>query len=299
MSTLNQLRAEWNALVPQAQARGLRVRHLNTVHESIAAGERRLAWLRAQLMIGAATVEWTFGVEIECLVSISRDEVARRITEAGVPCRAEMYGHSTPTQWKVVTDGSVHSQGNRSLNGIELVSPVLRGADGRAQVEKVCAALQAMGASINTTCGLHVHIGARSESLDFFKALARAYHTYQEVIDTTLPVSRRYNTYCRPLNSMHLNAINAVTNLRQIEGVWGSRYLKLNLASYGRHGTVEFRHHSGTIEATKVLEWVRLCQGLCTAARRGTALTAATIEGLAEFAGADVDYLRRRAARFA
>lgn len=29
-----------------------------------------------------------------------------------------------------------------------------------------------------------------------------------------------------------------------------------------RHGTIEFRHHSGTIEATKILAWVKMTRAI-------------------------------------
>jgi Putative amidoligase enzyme len=32
--------------------------------------------------------------------------------------------------------------------------------------------------------------------------------------------------------------------------------------AFWRHGTVEFRHHSGTVEADKIINWVSLTQHL-------------------------------------
>lgn len=39
--------------------------------------------------------------------------------------------------------------------------------------------------------------------------------------------------------------------------IMGSRYFKVNLMSFQRHGTIEFRQHSGTVNATKIANWVR------------------------------------------
>ena len=48
-----------------------------------------------------------------------------------------------------------------------------------------------------------------------------------------------------------------------------ARYKKLNLMSFWQHGTVEFRHHQGTVEAQKAENWVRMCLRMCLAAREG------------------------------
>ena len=40
-----------------------------------------------------------------------------------------------------------------------------------------------------------------------------------------------------------------------------SRYHKLNLESLVRHGTVEFRQHSGTVDGEKMANWVMLVGG--------------------------------------
>ena len=47
----------------------------------------------------------------------------------------EGYNHTTRPYWKIVTDASV------SHEGLEIVSPVLKGQDGLNQLEKVLKAL--------------------------------------------------------------------------------------------------------------------------------------------------------------
>ena len=41
----------------------------------------------------------------------------------------------------------------------------------------------------------------------------------------------------------------------------GSRYFKLNLQSFCRHRTIEFRQHGGTVSALKISNWVRFLNG--------------------------------------
>jgi hypothetical protein len=56
--------------------------------------------------------------------------------------------------WRVVADGSVS-------NGCEVVSPILSGNEGLQALQTVVRALKAAGATVNNTCGFHVHVDAR------------------------------------------------------------------------------------------------------------------------------------------
>ena len=45
--------------------------------------------------------------------------------------------------------------------------------------------------------------------------------------------------------------------IRDLAAIQGGRYYKVNLQAYQCHGTIEFRQHSGTVNATKIAHWVR------------------------------------------
>ena len=40
------------------------------------------------------------------------------------------------------------------------------------------------------------------------------------------------------------------------------RYCKVNLKSFRRHGTIEFRHHSGSTDFEKISNWIILTQAI-------------------------------------
>jgi hypothetical protein len=40
--------------------------------------------------------------------------------------------------------------------------------------------------------------------------------------------------------------------------VESDRYYKLNMTAFWRHRTIEFRQHSGTVDADKAINWIRL-----------------------------------------
>src|SRR6188768_2143198 len=104
-SVLRQLQAEWNALVPAAQARGIRRVKLlgqgdilRAPLETIAYRRAKLEWLRS--LLGGSSLAGLdglqFGVEIEVILprGMSRHAAAAKITAAGVECHEELYGHS-------------------------------------------------------------------------------------------------------------------------------------------------------------------------------------------------------------
>lgn len=282
-SLLRQLQAEWNSLVPSAQARGVRrVRTLSPdLLETIAYRKTKLEWLRAQIGTPGSFDSLTFGVELECILprGYSHRQVAELVTQAGVDCRSEQYSHQNRTYWKIVTDGSL---GNYT-SGAELVSPVLRGEAGFDQLRKVCDVLTTIAAKINKRCGLHVHVGAESQPVQFFKNLVNLYSSAEDTIDSFVAPSRRAsdNDFCCSLKSRvnQADLANARTidqvaqSIRQTPGQHYvrdyTRYCKLNLKSFWQCGTVEFRQHQGTVDAAKAENWVRLVLRMCLTAAAG------------------------------
>lgn len=212
----------------------------------------------------------TFGIEIEAF-GVDRGIVAARITAAGVVCHAEGYNHSTPRNWKVVTDASISGS-----SGFEVVSPILSGDDGMAQVRIVMDTLAAIGAKVNKSTGLHVHIGAADFSLREFRQIARNYVIFEDFFDAIMPPSRRKsdNVYIRSnraamggdyTNAATKRAVEKLDRCNTIDEIINAacpglngRYHKLNLTAYWRHGTIEFRQHSGTVDAEKALNWISL-----------------------------------------
>lgn len=212
--------------------------------------------------------ERTYGVEIEFKSRMSRADVARQVQAHGVDCYAASYNHSTWTSWKVMSDASI------SGSGWELVSPPMKGLDGLRQVRSVCKALDAIGATVDRSCGLHVHHDASDLSRKNIKDLLNFYIRWEPIIDLLMPASRRgnSNTYCQSVAKWadRQGTIAEVNGYRSsIEDFNGSRYTKLNLESLNRHGTVEFRQHSGTTENSKIGSWIVLTQTFVERAKLG------------------------------
>lgn len=322
VSVLRTLQAEWNNLVPQATALGIRrVRTLNLPLETIEYRRTKLNWLRGEIDRLALTTRaapdvsqdlsvLTFGVELEFLMpsGMDRTELAAKINSAGVQCRAEGYGHSVTPHWKLVTDGSL---GDYS-RGTEAVSPVLRGDEGFNQLLVVCGVLKRVGCKVTKKCGLHVHVGASQWSVASFKNLVRLYKSAERSIDSFMAPSRRdsNNMFCRALRILpSIQVARTVDEVARAMGQspgrenarGGGRYYKLNLQSFWQHGTVEFRHHQGTVEGDKALHWTKLCLRMALAAMDG-ADNATSFDALFEATkspAAEKEFFQGRATFFA
>lgn len=209
------------------------------------------------------TATRTFGIEIEFLSPMTRSQIAAALRAAGLEAEDSTYSHRTTAHWKMVYDGSV-------ANGHELVSPPLPfNEDGFRQVEIACGVLGRLGARINRTCGLHVHHDARDLSDQQVINIVADYARYEDEFDAMMPTSRKgqNNRYCRTLRKGRtlresVNAIGKLKTRAELENFLGERYHKVNVESMARHGTLEFRQHSGTVEAEKILAWVQVTRRL-------------------------------------
>lgn len=228
----------------------------------------------------------TFGVEIECYLpeGATAPQAAAAVgSRLGAPCHFEGYNHHTRSHWKVVTDGSLGDV----ARGIEFVSPILIGAAGLQQVETVCRALADFGCTVSKKCGLHVHVGVGvTPGMAFFRNLVKLYSTFEPVLDSIMPPSRRAsnNLFCRSMTAAQPSAIDAAMSIEAIQAAMGARrpttpiqqdtrrYYKINLQAFARHHTVEFRQHSATLDATKARAWTVLCLRMVAAAKDGIAI---------------------------
>jgi hypothetical protein len=94
--------------------------------------------------------EMTFGIEIETTAPESA------LQNDGLRIGSYHYGIQVPylpEGWKAERDGSIRS--NHGEHACEIVSPILRGAEGLAQVAEVLRTLEAKGHRVNVSCGVH------------------------------------------------------------------------------------------------------------------------------------------------
>lgn len=237
-----------------------------------------------------------YGVELE-FTGISQTAAAAAVRNAGVPCQSQGYNHRTSQVWKVVTDASC---------GLEIVSPILQGTEGLEQIRKVCDALTEAGATVNRKCGYHLHIDCADFDLSQFKNLAKLWVKFEDVFDALQPPSRRRNQnyYCQSNRlstnpserfedcTESFNRINQSRNFDSLSNLFGNRYRKLNFQAYFRHRTIEVRHHAGTLNAEKAVNWVLLMMSVFEDAK--TARTIRPIPQNSQTGAARLKYLFQR-----
>jgi hypothetical protein len=199
-----------------------------------------------------------FGVEIEA-TGISRREVEKALRSCNIGVKVEDLNHDTKKHWKIVTDGSVP-------DGFELVSPILSGNAGLAELFKVVCILHCAGAKVNPTCGLHVHVNAKDMSGEQILSAVKRYNKYETQIDKFVNSDRRNNHFAKGMKEVEdwlnfVTEINESPSARELceRAERRGRYRKLNITSFLRHGTLEFRQHQGSLDPNEVCNWVIFC----------------------------------------
>jgi len=218
----------------------------------------------------AKTMTYTFGIEIE--TSGANIPTIERALE-----RAEIRGCD------VKPDGTPRVDA-------EIVLPPLaacdRGTFAWDYIKKICRVLSDVGANVNSSCGLHVHISNaplndgvnatafcgesidvkertgrfytnHAEPMDFIAVqdIMRRYTRQQDAVNSMFPRSRTDNRYCSPLSTRRIE------NASNISELTFGKFTTINLQTWSR-GTIEFRQASGTIEADKIINWVKFLLNL-------------------------------------
>lgn len=195
--------------------------------------------------------ELTFGIEIECFIP---NEHRAAIQLGGYHRGIQIRG--LPAGWNAQHDGSLQS-GPSGYFGVEVVSPIMKGADGMQQVKVVCEWLKQIGAKVAKCCGFHVHVGFDRTNVAAMKRLVHNVANFEKAIyAATGTKSREQNHYCRTVQNDQAfrNGSYARTD----------RYHVLNVTNLiaNLKPTVEFRAFAGTTNFIKIVGYIRLSLAL-------------------------------------
>ena len=158
--------------------------------------------------------------------------------------------HRDIPQFKLVPDSSISGH-----SPAECVTPALNGSrDGFKALKSCCDSLTEAGASVNVSCGLHVHIGAENITDEHYINVFKNYQMLEDAIDSIVSASRRNSRWCRSIRNYDFS--DCTTKDDVFETLGGDRYRKVNPVAYVAHRTIEFRQHQGTVSYTKIRKWV-------------------------------------------
>lgn len=260
------------------------------IRRAILAGEARAQSNRGR------TSGRRFGVEVEFNGTPRRRAIEEiELLDNQIITQIEGWNHEVRDHWKFTTDGSVDGIGTGE-GGLECVSPILQGERGLADLKTVLRGIRAAGGRVNRSCGLHVHHDANDMSGAQLAWLLELYVENQQVIDSVLAPSRRSsntNRWCQPwtgADKVSMLAAAKTGEKRRMGDGYFNRYRTINITSYAKYGTIEFRQHQGSLNAKKITAWVKFGQAMMESA------IAASEESVPRFASISemTDFLTRK-----
>lgn len=145
-------------------------------------------------------------------------------------------------------------------SGSELKPPPILWED-REQIRVMLNRLQEQGATVNWSCGLHVHIGLEPWGQDMVLPLIDAALLYQATIQEILNTSEHRLLFCPPVTPEMRDSfmINPGSKAVRHRGRPQSHRCGINTAAWFDFGTVEIRYANGTMSYDELLHTVVLC----------------------------------------
>ena len=241
--------------------------------------------------------EQCFGVEIE-MTGVTREEAAQAL--AGYfGTTPRYYGHTYDSwtvqdpagkKWKLMSDASIHPEcqgedgylrlDKDSTEGypykVEMVTPKLT-YDELPRLQECMRRVKAIGAKVNGSCGLHVHVDASNHNRQSLKNLIGIMYSKEDILFKALQVNEaRAKRWCKKvrepmLKKARLLSADETQDLTLLENVWyegevkkadhynWTRYYALNLHSVFYRGTVEWRCFNSTLDPVQAAAYVNLC----------------------------------------
>lgn len=190
------------------------------------------------------------GVEIEFLSPLDFDDLEDKLIDAGLGQFVQLTddGSINSRPEECSCEDECYCDDGTDEFGIE-VRVLAPRKEIHSVIEKLCKVLQEIGARVNYTCGLHVHLDMRRRcERKAFKNLT----LMQPLLYRMVPSSRMHGQY------------SAYTNYTDFDDYMenADRYVGINGTAYDRHSTIEVRIHSGTINAEKINRWIELLSAI-------------------------------------
>jgi hypothetical protein len=178
-------------------------------------------------------------------------------------------------------------KGDGSIDNPEGTFPVeitvLTRLDRPDNLRHLCQVLSDLGAKVNPSCGMHVHLDARHLTKRAVIKIGDKFANALPALLSMVPESRRVNRFCRP----------------SVSQLSGDRYHAINLTAFKKYKTIEVRLHSSTTNFDKIFRWASLISKIMHAPRLNE--TCLELNDLTNFIHLDeptLEYFSQRIALF-
>lgn len=247
----------------------------------------------------------SFGVEIE-LTGITRCQAANTIAAYFHTEKEHLGGgydkyivtDNQGREWTLMSDGSINTQKKDGTAAgreysCEMVTPICKWED-IVTIQEIVRLLRSKGAIANSSCGIHVHVGAEKHTAQTLRNLVNIMTSKEDILFKALGVSTaRAMRWCKKNDQGFVEKINKSkpTTTSEVERIWydgnvnrcythydDSRYHALNLHSLWQGKGIEFRCFNGTTHAGKIKTYIQLCLAISHQALTQKAATAKKTE---------------------
>ena len=179
----------------------------------------------------------------------------------------------SPKNWKLTHDGSITTPDGYSC--VEWVSQPSNGSKLRETIVNLNKWAISEQAEVNSSCGLHIHIDATDTTWRDLVDIAIVGSFIEKHIYNMMPKSRKGSNWCRRI-PISIERLRHMTSEEEFIDTWydyagsypsldkynDARYIGLNMHARYYLGTIEFRYHSGTLNKTKITNWIKICNSI-------------------------------------
>jgi hypothetical protein len=156
------------------------------------------------------------------------------VTENCVPQLSEWGEIKEDGSIKIEGDETAHEFASHAINGDRLIKSIALVAE------------KLSGATVNASCGFHVHLDMRDSTIDQRQNLMAYWQAFEPLFFAMVPESRRGRSWCKPCAGIGTCA-------------WESdRYRALNIAAFEKYSSFECRLHQATLNFDKIAGWIHL-----------------------------------------
>lgn len=182
-----------------------------------------------------------------------------------------------PKGWKGVNDETIDPD-ESDHKAIELVSGIMRTKEDLQGVSEVCEILSDNASYVNTSCGLHIHVGILEKGLDKSQTMDnKDLNAIKQILINYIVLEEyglEFTNRIYQLNSL-TSSNQDVLDQRVADIISANNLMELmdkispgrsnegvNLESIYQHGTIEFRSHPGTVNPQDMMSWIKAINDL-------------------------------------